>query len=647
MAFIKRTLQERMEEALGPRLVSCRALTDGEFLSLFNIAELPDLLTTGNTSSAIFHLLDNYKTRVSNAWLSPSKTLTDLRLNLEELSNEELVQKADGILTYNFLPGDHAIKLTADGNINWQYNPLTSREWLLRLHRHQWWPVLGLAFKKTGDERYAAAFVDQMLNWIEENPPPVRKNERNTAWRLMEVGLRLRESWIPSFALFYNSALFNADAKLKMLRSIYDQARFLFLFKTNRNHLLRESNGLACAAVYFSEFKDAFQWRYKALSRIDSEISKQIHPDGCQIEVSTGYQWVVVDELEKTLDLLGTHRLSLPNENLVGWVEKMYQVLANLIRPDGSFPEINDGFIRWQYPRLARAGEKLNRNDFIFIGSRGKRGSAPSKTSIRFRNGGYYIMRSDWSRDARYLLFIAGPYGGPHGHEDKLSIEVAAFGQSFIVDSGSYTYEKSDPYRAYFVGSQAHNTVLVDGLSQVRRWQKQHMHPESGYSADAVWISNTGIDYAAASYGEGYSSFFLKKPENPKIVEDVRHTRRVVFVKPDYWVIIDTLEAEAPHHYQLLFHTPPDVEARIDAELKVELCGTSSKAHLHIIPAEHSELTLRLESGKESPIQGWFSLDHHYKVPSTVVIYDSKVIRLKVYRFDRWKFRAIIIWLMR
>ena len=76
-------------------------------------------------------------------------------------------------------------------------------------------------------------------------------------------------------------------------------------------------------------------------------------------------------------------------------------------------------------------------------------------------------MRSDWTEDARWLIFDTGPYGGPHGHEDKLSFELFAYGAPFIVDPGSYTYNRSDPYREYFVGSQGHNTVLVDNKSQV------------------------------------------------------------------------------------------------------------------------------------------------------------------------------------
>jgi hypothetical protein len=621
---IRNTVKNLWAVIKNETLDSAFSLSEEEFIAYFNIDNVSRHLVRGNMSAAKDALFKHYHHCVNGKWLLPANIITDLRLKVSELNSEEIIARANQILDFRLFGDDFLPLITADGGIDWAFNPMTSPQWLWRLHRHQWWLVLGLAYKESGNENYACAFVDQMLDWIANHPLPAMKNEKSYSWRLMETGMRLSVSWIRCFALFYHSLNFTNEAKLTMLRSIYDHAQFLFRFKTNRNHLLRESNGLAYAGTYFSEFRDAALWRKEAFTRIDKEIQNQINLDGTQIEASVGYQWLVVDELQQTYDLLKTNNYSLPSQNLGPVLEKMYRVLAYLIRPDGSFPEINDGFIRWGYERLEEAGDKFDQDYLTFVGTAGKKGTAPKFTSMQFENAGFYIMRSDWSKDARYLLFVAGPYGGPHGHEDKLSVEVAAFGQTFIVDSGSYTYEKADPYREYFVGSQSHNTVLVDRYSQIRRWQKAHMHPKTGSISDAVWISKTGFDYAEASYFEGYSSFRLRKPENFEMIDDVCHTRRVIFVKPDYWIIIDTLKAEKPHAYQLLFHVKPDIEVSEGSDLSVLLCGVSSKAGLHIIPTKPADLMLHLACGTESPIQGWFSRDHHYKVPSTAVIYDSK-----------------------
>ncbi len=621
---IKRTIKNLRTRLTEQNMKSVLSLSDKDFFSFLNLKEIKKLISKEEFETVKEKIVQHYINRSPSSWPKPPGVLTDLRLNLDELSKEEIISRAELILKFDISPDGNPIKLREDGNIDWYYNPISSPEWLWRLNRHQWWPVLGLAYSETGDERYAKAFVEQIMDWIDTNPPPRGKNEKSPTWRLMEVGLRLRVSWIPCFALFIKSDTFNDEAKLKMLGSIYDHAKFLSLYKTKKNHLLRESNGLAYAGVYFPEFDEAEKWLSISLARFDEELKKQINQDGSQIELSTGYQWLVVDEFEKIYELLDCHKLSLPTENLAFWLEKMYAVLAYLIRPDGTFPEINDGFIRWDRKRLIQAGKKFNRSDFIFIGANGQKESPPQIKSIGFEDAGLFVMRSDWEKDARYLLFDAGPYGGHHGHEDKLNIEVFAYGQAFIVDTGSYTYDRKDPFRNYFVGSQGHNTVLVDGQSQIRRWNKINMRPKPAKANHATWVSKEDFDYTSSNYCEGYSTFSLKKPKNPKIIEDVIHTRRILFVKPDYWVIVDELEASGPHTYQLLFHTPPEINIRPYKNNSVVLTTTQSDACLYIIPADKQNIRMSKLAGCEDPIQGWFSIDHHFKVPSNTIIFERK-----------------------
>jgi hypothetical protein len=620
--WVQRTGKRAWIELTSPRMVSAQTLSDEAFLAKFNLEDISTLVKGGDISAAQKALLAHYSRRVTPAWPAPPSVIRDLRVNIDQPTQEELVALANSILENRLTFRVNAPKVTPEGKIAWRLNPTSDPQWLWALNRHQWWPILGLAYAQTGDERYATAFVSQMLDWVKENPPPVRKNEKSPTWRLMEVGIRLRVSWIPCFALFYNSPAFTDKAKLTMLRSIYDHARFLLLFRTNRNHLLRESNGLAYVATYFPEFKEASRWQQVALTRLDEALVEQVNQDGSHLEVSTGYQSMVIDEFENTYDLLQANDLSLPKENLASWLERMYHVMACLVRPDGTFPQVNDGRIYWTYTQLFQAGEAFGRDDFVYIGTSGSRGTRPMHTSVGFNDAGLYVMRSGWTRDARYLLFDAGPYGGPHGHEDKLSIELFAFGQAFIVDSGTYTYDRTDLFRTYFVGSQAHNTVLVDGQSQIRRWQKDNLNPQTALGNYATWISQPDFDYVSASYSDGYSLFSLEKPEDAEIIQDVTHTRRILFVKPDYWVVVDELQASTPHDYQTLFHTVPEIVARVGPENRVILGTRPEAATLCLIPVDPQNVKVSCLTGSESPIQGWYSASSRHKAPATVVIYE-------------------------
>ena len=151
------------------------------------------------------------------------------------MTDKEVVDRANAALDGDLHPSGVRPRMTSKGRIDWASNPSKNREWLLMMHRHSWWPLWGAAYQRTNDETYAKAFVSQLSDWIDQNPMPRQKSEQMESWRLMEVGLRMRVSWIPAFACFFESPAFTDNIKLKMLRSIYDHAQFLNQFHTNRN----------------------------------------------------------------------------------------------------------------------------------------------------------------------------------------------------------------------------------------------------------------------------------------------------------------------------------------------------------------------------------------------------------------------------
>ena len=612
----------RLSERRGDRFESVLRQPRADFLALFDLPAVAAALSAGEEGKAESELLAHYAGRVKKGWLSAPAELTDLRIRLDEISRDELLRVADGVLAHHVTPAATQPRLTARGVIDWTHNPTSDREWLLKINRHAWWVVLGTAYRETGDERYAARFVEQLLDWIEHNPPSPRKDEKSPTWRLMEVGLRMRVSWLPSFGLFFEAPSFTNEAKLQMLRSFNDHGRFLCSFKTDRNHLLRESNGLAYLAANFSEFREAGAWLERALDRIEREVCEQVNEDGTHIEMSTGYQWLVIDEFEKTADLLRAHGLRLAHEDLDRWLEKMYDVLARVLLPDGTMPQINDGFVLWPHTRIADAGRRLSRADLVFVGTDGTDGEPPTETSCLIRDAGLHVMRSDWTSEARYLLFDSGPHGGYHGHEDKLSIvELYAFGERFLADPGSYTYDYKNPFRSYFAGSSGHNTVTVDGESQVRIWNRAYLQPAVAKGGDSTWVCCDGFDFAAGRYDEGYGAYSHPRAVDAVLNEDVIHERRVLFIKPDYWIVVDHLEASKTHTYQWPFHAPRAFDADLGESGRVTLGRDDGGPRLLIQPAEPNAWTVRTFCGSEDPIQGWYSPDHRAKEPATAVVY--------------------------
>jgi hypothetical protein len=610
-------VQRIVTGVFGRRIRPVQRCSDTAFFKVFGKSpESGTLDLTGQ--DAVWVLLEHFARRIDTDWPEIPRALTDLRMNLDQMLEKDIIRKADEALAGDLHQSGERPRFAQDGRIDWKFNPTTTREWLHKLNRHAWWVLWGVAYQRTGDEKYAQAFAGQLDHWIDEHPIPRQKSERLIGWRLMEAGLRMRTTWIPCFGCFFGSAAFTDDVKLKMLRSMYDHGQFLSSFFTNRNHLLRESNGLLAVGLSFPEFLDSSRWVLTAVQRLEAELRSQVNADGSHIEMSVGYQWLTIDEFEVTRSLLEHHggRLSIPGLNET--VHNMYDYLAAIIRPDRTFPQLNDGFILWDAAQLADAGRQNGWGAVEYAGSMGGAGSEPEFCSRSFPNAGVHVMRSDWSNDALYMIADTGPYGGPHGHEDKLSFEVFAYGAPFIVDPGSYTYNRADPYRDYFVSSGAHNTVLVDQCSQVRRRKRVHFVPLVQNQSHGYWSSNDMFDIASGTYDEGYASFSVDRAAKLSVEIHVVHERAFIFAKPDYWVIRDRLEGQRPHEFSFLFHLSPDVSVEELGDSRA-LLRAGNGARLIIVAHTNQQMMGTVIEGSESPIQGWYSEDHYKKVPAPVL----------------------------
>jgi hypothetical protein len=135
-----------------------------------------------------------------------------------------------------------------------------------------------------------------------------------------------------------------------------------------------------------------------------------------------------------------------------------------------------------------------------------------------------------------------------HEHADALSILIRVNQTLVLADPGTGTYTASATVRNTLRGSAAHNTVTVDGLDQADvlgtfKW----VNPVRTELID--WSTSSQLDQAAAVH-DGYQR--LRRP--------VRHRREVLFVRPDYWVVVDRIEGRGPHRVTRHFHFPPQVE---------------------------------------------------------------------------------------
>lgn len=590
-----------------------KKISDEEFIDLFNLDRsgleaVKARAKKGDYSSAKKELLKYYKNRPENSW-----RLTEEKINQPDSSN--VVEAAEKALKHIFIL--HGESVAMGESFKWNSFPNAHREQLWSLNRHEWFQSLGKAYRRTGDEKYAIEFNHQISDWIQNCPKIKWKSEKHPCWYLLAAATRMDESWCQAFQLFRHSPNFTDDTRMSMLSSIHDHAQFLKLFKSpSQNHLLFESFGLAVASIYFPEFKLANEWKQVAFERIKYLFETEINSDGSYWELATGYHCRCTRFFEHALEVAEAGAVELDLECYRNKLIKMYQFMMYILRPDGVLPCINDGATTNIRHLLLDVGKRYNRSDLIYVGSGYQHGQKPEHTSQAFPDAGYYVMRSDWNENARFLLFDAGPFGSGHGHEDKLSFELAAYGETFLVDPGTYTYNVKDNYRWYFSLTSAHNTIVVDHQRQARFWDKSRWVYQDDYQNENRWQSTDDFDFVVGEYADGYGN----KKEN--VDRSIRHIRKILFVKPEYWVIADYLVGDGEHQYQQYFNfMPMNVELKDD---KSVITKNEHAANLLILPLNVDDLAVEKYEGSENPIQGWYTEKFHEKTPAPSVVYSKK-----------------------
>ncbi len=611
--------------------------------------------------------LERFQTLAQHRFFMGAQSV-DLAARLAERwpdTRERAIASADAISRGRFdLLGVRA--LSFGDPVDWHLDPISGRRaprvhWsrlnpldfaavgdskvIWELNRHQWLLDLGQAYRLTGDERHATTCVRYLREWMRDNPPGVGINWTSS----LEVAMRLI-SWCWVLALLRGSAALTQDLFERMLEGIETHAshveRYLSWYFSPNTHLTGEALGLFYAGCLFPDLRLAGRWLRLGRRILVEQSGRQVLPDGVHFEQSTCYQRYTVEIYLHFLILAGRNGVAVPDE-VRERIRRALDFLLAIRRPDGSVPQIGDGDAGGLLPLTRRSVEDFRdvfstaaalfrRSDYAWaaeecapetlwlLGEPGLkafealRPAPPASVSSRaFRDGGYVVMRDRWDREAHHLILDVGPLGCPisggHGHADLLSIQCSIFGRPCLSDPGTYCYTADPHWRDFFRGTSAHSTVLVDGTGQADpagafAWKTR---PRARLRR---WISTETFDLADGEH-DAYRS--LRDP--------VAHRRRVIFVKPRYWVVVDDLAAEQDHRVELRFQFGP-MKVTVHPDGWARAGGPEGRGLL-IRPFAAVGLEGEVREGDLAPIRGWASPEYGRRRPAPVLIY-STVTRL-------------------
>jgi hypothetical protein len=482
-------------------------------------------------------------------------------------------------------------------------------------NRHHHLTCLALAYRITLDERFAAAVVAQILDWITQNPylmginwtHPLEHAIRLVAWVWCERLIR---------GSVHHQKLFGKHSST--WACVYQHQEFIYSTYSRgssaNNHLIGEMAGLFIAATAWPFFDKSEQWRTLSHRVLEQEIIRQTFPSGINRELAFFYHIFTIEFF--LLALLEGERSHTPfSPDYRDRLRTMIEVIPCLTDVGGNLPrygDSDDGMAiqlqarqgrrdAWLYRvgrALLRANVPRTREGVLAATALGidespveEKERAAYRLSTAFDDAGIYVLTSRQGRaDEVFILVDAGPHGFPplaaHAHADALSFTLSVGGQSVIVDPGTCTYYASARWRNYFRGTSAHNTVVIDGLDQSTSagpflWTHQAKARTTSWA-----VSDLGAKLVA--YHDGYSRI------------GVRHQRSIELYGRTV-ELVDEIQGSGEHEVSLCLHFAPECQVRALPSGIVCI----SRDNLHLTMSIPSVLMTSVVRGDERG--GWYS----------------------------------------
>jgi hypothetical protein len=434
-------------------------------------------------------------------------------------------------------------------------------EWRIECSKFLWGLDLAHAYTATGEARFREAWELLVSSWLEQVPPRADASE---------VAARRLQNWVYARETFGGSPALDAR--------IADEVAWVRANLTPaRNHRTLELYGLLVAALGVPELDADGSLADFAVAELRANVEADFHPDGVHREASTHYHMLVLRSLLAALE--NARRFGLDfGARFEERLARACEFAQHVHRPDGGLPALSDADGGDHRDLFALAARLLGRR------------VEPAPLRVSFPDGGYFVQRSGWDEDARFLVFDCGPLGdGGHGHYDALSFEAAAHGRPLVVDPGRFTYAEGTPnLRRWFKGTAAHNTVTVDGCDQTPYAPGKPKGPVAEARAGRR-TSRPGLDVLR---GEVHSPSY-----------EAVHARTILFVDDAYWLVEDRLDGGREHRYELRFH----------------LAGTEAEVDGAVVRAP--ALVLEIDGADDVALEeGWLAPSYGVRVPAAVVV---------------------------
>ncbi|NDJ15572.1 MAG: hypothetical protein EBY17_31105 [Acidobacteriia bacterium] len=220
---------------------------------------------------------------------------------------------------------------------------------------------------------------------------------------------------------------------------------------------------------------------------------------------------------------------------------------------------------------------------------------------MSFTHAGYHVLRG--TNSGSFGAFRCGTILDRFSQIDMLHVDIWWKGQNVLTDGGSYRYNGATPWHNYFLRTEGHNTVKIDGRDQMLHFRQF----KTLYWTEAKLLSFHDTPAWALTEGEHYGYQRERK---------CTHRRSILFLKDDLWVCVDTVIGSGDHSASLQWLCG-EFPQEFDAGCSELTLATPEGPFSITILNEKAEPYAGVDVvvGQESPPRGWLSRYYGQKTP--------------------------------
>ncbi len=330
--------------------------------------------------------------------------------------------------------------------------------------KYEWqiWPQrlymtipLAHAWLRTGEERYAARWLEIVRGWDAAHPYQPFDPDRNylltdMTWRDMQAAWRTLSLLHGAFML--DDAPFSAEDWRYLTDFIRLHADHLLEESKDRlerrhaqNHVLQIGVALIMAGALFPELERAGEYIRYGRETVRMNMERAIFPDGGSDEDSPSYSHFIARLYLEAYLLLENNGLE-PVPGLRESVLRQYEWLRVTMAPDGEAPRISDSYGLDARADLARVSR------LIPIRTHEERGD------VLLPDSRVAVLR----RGRLTLLADAMDYRRGHQHAGRPQILLWYGTDPILVDGGCCSYDRWELYLPLMTAAY-HNVIRVPG----------------------------------------------------------------------------------------------------------------------------------------------------------------------------------------